>query len=114
MTRTRLLQIVVATALATAGTGLLASPAQALTGPRLSGSNLCVKGEVQGTRTPIYELRAKNVSCRTAKRAVQRALPSASGMRISGWTCRRARSEQDGAYYRCRRGAATLQFYQGG
>jgi len=106
------LHVVMAITLAIVGSAPTAG--QALTGTRLSGSKLCIKGEVQGTRTPVYALRAKNVSCRTAKRAAQRALPTAGGIRISGWTCRHIRSEQDGGYYRCSRGAGTIQFYQGG
>jgi hypothetical protein len=107
--------------LAVAVLAVTASSAQAQVRgePPFAGSAKCMTNaqSIEADMIFVGNLRAKGVSCATAKKIVKKTKRSTKGgAKLKGYSCRAVGTpgkDPDGLFFRCSRGKTTLQFYFG-
>lgn len=69
------------------------------------------------SRAGIYDVSARNMSCRGALRRIARARyvgPSSLSARVPGWRCMTVSTYEEGATFRCVRGRRAFRWTAGG
>lgn len=82
---------------------------RALKGPAFRGAKRCA-GDVDVGSVIGFDVRVRNGSCSTAKRAIRKARFNGDRVAIKGWRCRSVGGYTDGGYSRCNRHRTTIQF----